>query len=275
MQSVAALVAPTGLLAAVFSYFGYVSARTYYRYFGIPLSALDIPASSYLHRNVDTLFRPIASLLALAFVLFLGHLAVGKTWAAGSIRVARVLALVLLALSAAAGLVALLGLRGRTLGLVSPLALVVAPLALEYAAWLVAASGAPHASLQAALRNWPNVRRGLGVALALVGAFWAVTLLAHERGTVSARLTERTLVFQPQAIVYSDRYLHLPVRPDDVTRLAEDGTAGYLFRTSGLRPLLHNRGRWFLLPADWRRDNALPVIVLPDDPGRVRVDLAP
>lgn len=275
LQNVTALVAPTGLLAAVFSYFGYVSARSYYRYFGIPLSALDIPASSYLQRNVDTLFKPVASLLALAFVLFLGHLAVARTWPAASVRVARALPLVLLAFSASAALVAVLGLRGRTLGLTSPLALIVAPLSLEYAAWLVAASRAPQPALHAALRSWPNARRGLVVALALVGVFWTVTLLAHERGTTSARLTERTLVLQPQAVVYSTRDLHLPVPPGDVQILAEDGTDAYLVSTKGLRPLLYNRGRWFLLPAEWRRDNGLPVIVLPDDPGRIRVDLAP
>jgi len=185
------------------------------------------------------------------------------------------MALVLLAVGAAAALVAFLGLRGRTLGLISPLALVVSPLALEYAAWLVAAFEAPQAPVQAALQSWPNVRRGLAVALALVGAFWSVTLLAHERGTASARLTERTLLFQPQAIVFSNRDLHLLMPSDDVTRLGEDRTDGYRFRTSGLRPLLHNRGRWFLLHAEWRHDNGLQVIVLPDDPDRIRVDLEP
>jgi hypothetical protein len=59
-----------------------------------------------------------------------------------------------------------------------------------------------------------------------------------------------------------------------VTALSGKETA-YRFRYNGLRPLLYARDRRFLLPVDWTHDNGSTVIVLQDDPSRVRVDLAP
>jgi hypothetical protein len=49
----------------------------------------------------------------------------------------------------------------------------------------------------------------------------------------------------------------------------------YHFRYTGLSPLVYAQDRWFLLPVGWTAGAASPVIVLGDDPGRIRVNLAP
>ena len=72
----------------------------------------------------------------------------------------------------------------------------------------------------------------------------------------------------------SEKDLHLPGPQVGVTAL--DGTnSAYSFQYNGLRPLLYANHRWFLLPVGWTHGNGSTVIVLQDDPGHVRVDLAP
>ena len=72
----------------------------------------------------------------------------------------------------------------------------------------------------------------------------------------------------PQSVLIAPR-----IRQID-TRLGGQDTA-YHFRYIGLRLLVYAQGRWFLLPAGWTATNGSTVIVLDDDPGHVRVDLAP
>jgi hypothetical protein len=108
----------------------------------------------------------------------------------------------------------------------------------------------------------------------LIAVFWAVTDIAAERGTATARLVEPTLRIRPQAVVYSEKDLHLPGPEVGVVALSGADSA-YAFRYNGQRPLLYANGRWFLLPVGWTHDNGATVIVLEDDPGHLRVDLAP
>jgi len=100
-----------------------------------------------------------------------------------------------------------------------------------------------------------------------------VTLVAEERGKEGAELVESGLLFLPQAVVYSDKNLQLPVPSTTATPLAGDNSA-YSYRYNGLRQLTYANNRWFLVPVGWRHDNGATVIVLDDDPGHLRVDLA-
>jgi hypothetical protein len=79
---------------------------------------------------------------------------------------------------------------------------------------------------------------------------------------------------ESQAVVYSQNDLHLSGPYVGVAVLSGKNTA-YHFRYNGLRPLVYANNRWFLLPVGWTHNNGLTVIVLQDDPDRVRVDLAP
>jgi hypothetical protein len=173
------------------------------------------------------------------------------------------------------GAVGAAGLYGEPLGLLSPISLAVSALLLEYALWTIDRYGASFpARVTASVRVSVGLRRGLLTALVLIAVFWAVTHLAQARGTMNARLAEMSLRRQSQAVVYSEKELHLPGPGVGVVVIeGEDG--GYRFRYNGLRPLIYANGRWLLLPVGWKHDNDSTVIILQDDPGKVRVDLAP
>ncbi len=269
-----AVLAPTSLLSAVFYYFGYVSAKSFYAYFGVSLSALDFSTTNYLIRSTDTFFRPMATLLLVCVVLFVAHHALGHVLDNARPWPARGAVAGLLGAAVVLATIGLLGLYGRPGGLLAPISLGASALALEYGLWLATRHLVLPSKLTALLDTARQLRRGLLAALFLLATFWAVTDLANARGTATARLVEQSLPLQSQAVVYSDRDLHLPGSQIGVTTLTGEHTA-YRFRYNGLRPLVYARDRWFLLPVGWTHDNGSTVIVLQDDAGRIRVDLAP
>jgi hypothetical protein len=271
---VLAFVGPVTLLSGILYYFGYVSARTFYAYFGISLSILEFSPASYLVRSADTFFRPVATMLVVVLAVYTGHRFLGQYLSRADPRRARQVCLAVLAAGLVLGAFGVAGLYGWSFGLVSPLALASAGLLVEYGLLLLTRHGKPVGSVAQLVGSGVYLRRGLLAALVLTAVFWGVTTLAQRRGERNAELTELTLVLQPQAVVYSERDLHLP-GPGVGRTLLDGGENSYRFRYNGLRPLLYANDRWFLLPVHWRHDNGSTVIVLHDEPGRVRVDLAP
>jgi hypothetical protein len=274
LLDVLAIIGPTSFLTGMLYYFGYVSTKAFYSYFGVSLSALDFSTANYLVGNADTFFKPAATMLIALIVLFIAHRLLGQALNLGGKGWARGVALGLFGLAAGLAGIGLSGLYGEPDGLVSPLALVSAGLLLEYSAWVASRYGALPARIGAPLRAGVNLRRGLIAALVLLAAFWTVTDVANDHGVATARLVEQSLVLEPQAVVYSQQDLHLPGPGVNVTVLGGPDSA-YRFRYNGLRPLIYAHDRWFLLPVGWTHDNGSTVIVLQDDPARLRVDLAP
>ncbi len=274
LSRLANLFGPTTILPAILYYYGYVSLKSYYSYFGISLSALDLSPTDFLVRTPDTLFRPIASLMIILVVLFLVHnlLDQGLNWA--RTQLARRVSVGFAVAGGALAAIGFVGLYRSPEGLLSPLSLVAAALLLEYSLWVFARYGAPPPRFDTLLHAAVDLRRGLVIALVVIGAFWTVNELAQTRGTANAELTARSLPLQSQAVVYSAKDLQLP-GPDVGEQRLEEENSAFAFRYNGLRPLLYANGRWFLLPVGWRHDNGATVIVLVDNPSNVRVDLAP
>jgi hypothetical protein len=274
ISDIVTVIGPVGLLTGVLYYFGYVSARAFYSYFGISLSILDIPSNSYLLGDADTFFKPVAAVLIVSILAFAVHQLVSQVL--GWLRRPWVIGF-LIGLGAVTGALAgfgLLGLFGQPGGLASAVALAVAGLLAEYIAWIATRFPVISAKVQVAVRRGKNLRRGLILALVLIAIFWAVADVAYQRGISEARLVEFSLPIRSQAVVYSDRDLDMPGHDVGITVLRGKDSA-YRYRYNGLRPLLYAHDRWFLLPVGWTHDNGETVIVLQDDPGHVRVDLAP
>lgn len=268
------VIGPVGLLTGILYYFGYVSARAYYSYFGVSLSTLNLPADNYLLSDADTFFKPVAAVLIVAIVAFAGHQLLSHLL--GRVKRSRLIgfALGLGAVTAALAVFGLLGLFGQSGGLTSALALAMAGLLTEYIAWIMAKYLSTSDATRTTIWRGKNLRRGLILSLVLVAVFWAVADMAYQRGISQAQLVEFSLPLRSQAVVYSDRDLDIPGRFVGKTVLRGTNSA-YRYRYNGLRPLLYAHDRWFLLPVSWTRDNGETVIVLQDDPGQVRVDLAP
>ena len=69
IKTVGAVVAPTTVLAAALYYFGYVSSRAQYRYFGVDVDTLGIGPQEYIMRSPPTLFAPLVVLVVSALLL--------------------------------------------------------------------------------------------------------------------------------------------------------------------------------------------------------------
>ncbi|TWP50329.1 hypothetical protein FKR81_21795 [Lentzea tibetensis] len=274
LLDVLGVVGPAGVLTAIVYYFGYVSTRAFYAYFGVSVSALNFSPTTYLVRSVDIVFQPAVTLLVAALVVLGAHVVVRTVLKRVPPKVARRVVAVLGCVAVALLGVGLFGLYGGLLGLFAPLALAGSALLAEYVVWTTGEYATPPPWAETLIQTSTKLRRGLVVALTLVATFWAVTYLANARGRATAELFESSLPLQGQALVYSEKDLRLQGFGIGTTSIAGKDSA-YGFLHNGLRPLLHANGRWFLLPAGWRRDNGAMVIVLPDDPGHVRVDLVP
>lgn len=265
-----AFAAPTGILTGIFYYFGYVSARSFYGYFGISLSTLNLPASHYFIQTTDAVFRPLATLAIISLAVLLVH----QLLDSASIRRGRLITWALILASAALASVGLVGLYTGLGGAPSAISLAVAVLLVEYALWLGLKTSALTGWLTTLAQSRRELRRGILLAIFLVAVFWAVTDLAYNRGIQRAQIVEETLPIQPQAVVYSAQELDIPGAGVQMTRLPA-GEEGATYRYNGLRPLIYANDRWFLLPKGWRRDNGDTVVLLRDAPSQVRVDLAP
>jgi hypothetical protein len=178
----------------------------------------------------------------------------------------------MLMLALAAGALGLDGLFREPRGALSGIALGAAALLIEYTFWTASKLRVLPPKLGDLYTSGRTLRHGLITALVIAAAFWATTNVAYAEGIRAARVMEQSLPLQGQAVVYSERELQMPGAN---TRRLSGKETSYRFSYNGLRLLYYADHRWFLVPVRWTHGNGLTVIVLPEEPGKVRVDLAP
>lgn len=275
VQKLAGLVAPVTVVTSLLYYFGYVRQTTFCTYFGLDPVTAGYVTADYVIPSVGTMFRPFVKLLAVVGVAVAVHQALApvvnrsprwRLWTAGAL------------LAVAGGLLVFgfSGARGQAVGppILAPQAMVAGACLLEYAVSLAGPGrrGRRMSALWTSVLAAQKLRRGLLVAFALVGLFWATSDLAYVAGAVEAQRTENALPADVQVVVYSKQRLFL--RGTGVSAESLTGSdAAYKFRYSGLRLLRHTHDRWLLLPAGWHPDSWQSVIILPDAPADLRVEL--
>jgi hypothetical protein len=272
------VVAPVSLLTAVLYYFGYVREHALFGYFGVDLESLKFSTADYLVRSAGTIFLPVGTVLACSVLALLAHhlLTFGLSHADRKCHHAAwagigIIAVALLAL----GIIGLEQPKEANLSpLVSPIALGTGALLVEYTVYIAATYTSLSPQLADTLRTTQAVRRVLIGALLLVSAFWATAVIAQQRGEVVAQAIEMSLPIQPEAVVYSRQRLQITGPGITATHLP-GADAAFAYRYSGLRPLIHSGGHWFLLPAGWTHSNGATVIILSDTAPGIRVDLGP
>jgi hypothetical protein len=274
LADLAQLLGPTTLLTALLYYYGYVSLKAYYAYFGITLTVVDPSPADYIVRSPDTLFRPVATLMGVLVIAYLAH----RAFAAWCLRLSTIwlrrIVVLLLCATVVLAVIGASGLYADPRGLLSPLSLTAAALVLEYTFWVLLTFSNPTATVRDLLQGGVLLRRGLVVAVVIVGAFWTVSLLAQDRGRSNAELTEASLPIQPQAIVYSTVALELNGPGVTEVRLgSERGSFTYAY--TGLHTLLFANDRWFLLPHEWEHGSGATVFILRDDSSEIRIDVGP
>src|SRR3954464_12990608 len=74
----AAALAPLPVLTAVLFYFGYVSSRAQYEYFGVDVDTIGLSTQDYVMRSPQPLLVPLLVLTILAMLAMLAHAAISR-----------------------------------------------------------------------------------------------------------------------------------------------------------------------------------------------------
>ena len=252
-------VAPATFLTAVLFYYGYVSSRTQYRYFGLDVDTIGLSTRDYVMRSPQPLLVPLllvpaigAGLLIVARVLH-GRVPLkmlrSATWASAVIL--------------GIGLVMLFGYawigEWPYYPMVTPLVLAVGLLALVWC-WR-RAGGRPTAVV-------------LALVAVAVCVFWATATLAQWTGLGAAQRTARNLDQLPAVVMDTRERLYLGTTPDSgVTESDVGGPAvadedqAFRYRYRGLRLLIQSGDRMFLVPEHWTPSNSTLLV----QTGSVRV----
>ena len=245
------LVAPVTLATALLFYFGYVSTRAQYAYFGVDVDVLGLGTRDYVMRGPQGLLVPALLLLLLgaagaatvgaARSGLLGPRALRAACASGA-------GLVLVGVVLVAGFATLGGWVGYAL---------LTPLVLAVGAGLVAITGRE--------LGMPLSVVCLLVLFVVVATFWATATLAEWTGRGIAHRTAQHLDELPAVIVDTRE----PLFPGDPVTEQEvlDGIGdsdGFRYRYRGLRLLVQAGDRMFLVPERWDPSDSTYVFDMDD-----------
>jgi hypothetical protein len=263
------IIAPATLLSTLLFYFGYVSSRAQFRYFGLDVDTVGLSTQDYVMRSPQALLVPLLALSLGGAGLLILHLAVRRhPPRAAVVRAFLVVSLIALF----AGVVLIVGyavLGGWSVyPLVTPLLLAGGAAGVLYGMRL---PGAP-AFLTPADDEGRGLRRGvLAFALvAIIGClFWATATIAEWTGTGNAMRTARNLNDLAPVILDTQDRLFLTDGIVKETALPAQEDARFKFRYRGLRLLIHGDGKLFLVPEKWSPSDSTLLVPL-DDSVRVQ-----
>ncbi|GAB3929038.1 hypothetical protein GCM10029976_027920 [Kribbella albertanoniae] len=250
----AGIVTPVTLISTLLFYFGYVSARSQYEYFGIDVDTIGLSTQDYVMRSPQPLLVPLLVLTLLAVAALLVHNAIHPT-ATAVRRSTRVIVVVLLL-----GVACLIAypLLGRTpyYALVVPAVIGLAAAALAYATYL-------RSRLDPATRA-PRVLIGLLAVVTVTCAFWATATTAQYAGRGVAKGDARNLDRFPVVILDTKEKLALRSPGLEETALRAGAGQTFNYRYRGLRLLVVGENRMFLVPQNWTASNTTVVVPLND-----------
>jgi hypothetical protein len=274
----ASIVAPVTVISTLLFYFGYVSSREKYDYFGIDVDTIGLSTQDYVMRSGQSLLVPLLALVVIGLALVIAHL-----WITARIRGAEPAAVLLIVRrTLAAGLVVFMA--GMVLiGLYAvlnewPYYDLVTPVVVAIGAGVVAYTWRLAARLSAAEdRDKPSTRsptlRRMGLVLlcflVVATVFWSTATIAQWSGRGLARLTARHLDQLPKVILDTKERLFLfdpGVKESALVPTTEGQTFHYRYRN--LHLLINGNNRMFLVPPVWSASDT--VLVVPLD-GSVRV----
>lgn len=247
-------VAPATFLTALLFYFGYVSSRAQYRYFGIDVDTIGLSTQDFIMRSPQALLVPALLLILLAAgLLLLARLLNRRTWTSAARRRAYVAATGMLA----AGLLLVVAYEWIgswwAYGMATPLVLAAGLLAL---AWLWHSRGGRTGAVAFALL-------GVGVCL-----FWATATLAQWIGLGVAQRAARNLADLPAVVLDTKESLYLTDGIVAETELPKHDGQEYAYRYRGFRLLIQAGERMFLVPERWSPSNS--TVMVPINDARVR-----
>jgi hypothetical protein len=296
ISSSATILAPASVLGGLLFYFGYVSSRSLYEYFGVDVDTIGLSTRDYVMRSPQPLLVPLLVLTLLGGSLMVMHTAVRRrivaavpTRAGGVRRTARVVSIVG-SVALAVGVI-LLFIHATTRALV--VYNLVTPLLFSLGAGLVAYASrirnllgdkrgaAPEAAAGTGGRRTPEsptratkppLQRGAATILIYVviaaSVFWATATVAQWSGRGQAQNAARHLDRLPRIILDTKERLFLRDPGVEETVLPPSPGQTFHYRYRRLRLLIVGHDRMFLVPEVWSASNS--TLVVPLD-GSVRV----
>jgi hypothetical protein len=250
----AGIVTPVTLVSTLLFYFGYVSSRSQYEYFGIDVDTIGLSTQDYVMRSPQPLLVPLLVITLLAVAALLLHNAIHPTPVAVR-RAARIAVLVLVV--GVAGLLAypLIG-NVPYYALIVPTVIGLSAAALAYLTYLRRKAD-PTLGPQ-------RVLIALLAVATVTCAFWATATTAQYSGRGLARSDARHLNRFPVVILDTKEKLALRSPGLEETALRSGAGQTFNYRYRGLRLLVVGENRLFLVPQNWSAANTTVIIPLDD-----------
>ncbi|TCC26493.1 hypothetical protein [Kribbella speibonae] len=249
----AGIVTPVTLVSALLFYFGYVSARSQYEYFGIDVDTIGLSTQDYVMRSPQPLSVPLLVLMLLAVAALLLHKAIHPTPVAVR-RAARITVVILLIGVACLLAYPLIG-QAAYYALVVPAVIGLSAAVLAYLTYLRGKAD-PTAGSQ-------RVLIVLLAAVTVTCAFWTAATTAQYTGRGLAKSDARHPNRFPVVILDTKEKLALRSPGIEETALRAGAGQTFNYRYRGLRLLVVGENRLFLVPANWSASNT--TVVLPLD----------
>ncbi|MCA5894190.1 hypothetical protein LEP48_12650 [Isoptericola sp. NEAU-Y5] len=254
---VGSVVAPATLVTAVLFYFGYVSSRSQYLYFGIDVDLLGFSTQEFVMRSPQPLLVPMLLVLLVGVGLVLVDAALRRRLATAAGATARRWARGLVAAGTALlllGVTLLLAYPALTGWALFPL---VTPVVLGAGAALLAyglAWARRHPRPGRAAGTGPDPGRTAVVLLVLTvvaALFWATATVAEWSGTTRAKGLASNLTVLPAVVVDTTQRLHGGDPAVEESVLPADASGVERYRYRGLRLLVEGEGVLYLVPQRW------------------------
>jgi heme/copper-type cytochrome/quinol oxidase subunit 2 len=274
----ASVVAPITIISALLFYFGYVSSRAQYAYFGIDVDTIGLSTQDYVMRSPQPLLVPLLVLVMIAVALVALHLWV-TAWLGRArperarIVTHRALYIGLVILAAGITLIILYPVLADWpyYNLVTPIIVAVGAGVVAYS-WRLVSRLPPQPDALPSPAGSPALRRmGLVSLCVLVAAtlFWSTATIAQWSGRGLARQDARHLDDLPRVILDTKERLYItdPFIKETALPPSEGQTFHYRYRN--LRLLIQGKDRMFFVPDAWSASDSTLVVPL-DDSVRVR-----
>lgn len=259
------VIPPLTLLSTLLFYFGYVSARSQYEYFGVDVDTVGLGTQDYIMRSPQPLLTPLLVFAAAGAGAVAVHAAVRRRTRAAT-RLGRAGQVTGLA-ALSAGLLLLAGytfLRDwRLYGLVTPLLIAAGSTLFRYGSFVRRLTREPPDPTP--LRR---VSTALGYVVIAVSAFWLTATVAQWSGRGLAMYEASRLDKLPSVILDTKESLFLRSPGIRETKLPVSDGQTFHYRYRNLRLLIHGKDRMFLVADRWSAGSA--TVVVPLD-GSVRV----
>lgn len=264
---VGSVVAPATLISALLFYFGYVSSRSQFAYFGVDVDTIGLSTRDYIMRSPQPLLVPLLLLTGVAVSAVALHVAIrsriaasdpaGRERIAGVSRLAQRTGLGLLGAGAVLVLTYELIRDWPYYALVTPLVIAIGAAVLAYASRIRGLVDTPPAEGTAALRRVVTVLVWVLVAASL---FWATATIAQWSGRGLAKYSAKHLDRLPSVILDTKERLYLRDPGIEETALPASAGQTFHFRYRHLRLLIQGKDRIFLVPSQWSASDSTLVV---------------